>query len=139
MIDKRKVRLMTTLTMYEEKQGREDIKISEYYRKDYVSFHTIATLIWVTLGYVAIWGLIGLGFLGDLQGGGGTGKLVMLGIIAVVGYFVVLGLYGIIGYRYFNKKHADSRSRIRKYNHGLIRLLKTYERENRQNGKNIDA
>ena len=41
MLDERKVKLMTKLAMYEETQGKEDFKISEYYRKDYAGMHTI--------------------------------------------------------------------------------------------------
>ena len=52
MLDERKVKLMTKLAMYEETQGKEDFKISEYYRKDYAGMHTICSVIWVTIGYV---------------------------------------------------------------------------------------
>ena len=37
MLDKEKVKLMTTLAFYEQNEGKEDFKINEYYRKDYVS------------------------------------------------------------------------------------------------------
>ena len=51
MLNESKVKLMTRMAMYESKQGEEDFKISSYYKKDYRSFHTIATIIWVTVGY----------------------------------------------------------------------------------------
>ena len=35
MLDERKVKLMTKLALYEETYGKEDFKISSYYRKDY--------------------------------------------------------------------------------------------------------
>lgn len=35
MLDERKVKLMTQLALYDQTQGKEDFKISEYYRKDY--------------------------------------------------------------------------------------------------------
>ena len=35
MLDERKVKLMTKLALYEETHGKEDFKISSYYRKDY--------------------------------------------------------------------------------------------------------
>ena len=40
MIDEQKVKLMTKLALYEHTQGKEDFKVSEYYRKDYVAAHT---------------------------------------------------------------------------------------------------
>ena len=39
MLDERKVKLMTKLALYEETYGKEDFKISSYYRKDYASLH----------------------------------------------------------------------------------------------------
>lgn len=33
MLDERKVKLMTKLALYEETYGKEDFKISSYYRK----------------------------------------------------------------------------------------------------------
>ena len=49
MLNESKVKLMTRMAMYESKQGEEDFKISSYYKKDYRSFHTIATIIWAML------------------------------------------------------------------------------------------
>ena len=51
MIDKRKVRLMTRAAIYEKKYGEEDIKITDYYQKDYSSLNTWITLIWITVGF----------------------------------------------------------------------------------------
>ena len=49
MLDERKVKLMTKLALYEETHGKEDFKISEYYRKDYVGLHSICSFLWVTV------------------------------------------------------------------------------------------
>ena len=41
MLDERKVKLMTQLALYDQTQGKEDFKISEYYRKDYAGVHIL--------------------------------------------------------------------------------------------------
>ena len=56
------------MAMYESKQGEEDFKISSYYKKDYRSFHTIATIIWVTVGYAVAVGIGVIAFLDELMG-----------------------------------------------------------------------
>ena len=48
MLDRSKVKLMTKLALYEQTQGKEDFKISEYYRKDY----TFNLLIFVGYGWI---------------------------------------------------------------------------------------
>ena len=54
MLDERKVKLMTQLALYDQTQGKEDFKISEYYRKDYAGVHILYTVLWVTIGYIAV-------------------------------------------------------------------------------------
>ena len=65
MLNESKVKLMTRMAMYESKQGEEDFKISSYYKKDYRSFHTIATIIWVTVGYAVAVGIGVIAFLDE--------------------------------------------------------------------------
>ena len=57
MLDERKVKLMTQLALYDQTQGKEDFKISEYYRKDYAGVHILYTVLWVTIGYIAAWAI----------------------------------------------------------------------------------
>ena len=57
MLDEKKVKLMTRLAFYEQTQGKEDFKVSAYYRKDYASMHGICSFLWVTFGYACVVGL----------------------------------------------------------------------------------
>ena len=63
MLNEDKVKLMTRMAMYESKEGAEDFKISSYYRKDYSSFHTIITIILVTIGYMIAVGVGAVAFM----------------------------------------------------------------------------
>ena len=127
MLDKQKVKLMTELAFYEQNQGKEDFKINEYYRKDYVSFHTLCSILWITLGYVCVIGLIVFAALDLIVSIVSKSTIIMMGIMVVVGYFVVVILYAIVASRFFNKKHRAARQRMKIYNHNLTRLLKMYE------------
>ena len=57
MINNEKVKLMTKLAIY-EKNNEEDIKLSKYYKVDYVKHNILKTLITVTIAYVCILALI---------------------------------------------------------------------------------
>ncbi len=132
MLDTRKIKIMTELALYEQTQGKQDFKISAYYRKDYSSFHMIATILWVTFGYICVVGLAAMGLLNMLMEDMSGGMLVFLIILAVVGYVVVVILYAIISSHIFNKKHKEARQRVKRYNHNLTKLLKLYERESEE-------
>ena len=131
MLDEKKVKLMTRLAFYEQTQGKEDFKVSAYYRKDYASLHTICSIIWVTVGYICAVGLIFLAGMDNFLSSMSFGMMfLMLGILVLV-YLFLLILYGVIASHIFNKKHRESRQRVKKYNHDLTRLLKLYERDKR--------
>lgn len=131
MLDERKVKLMTKLALYDQTQGKEDFKISEYYRKDYAGMHVIFSVLWVTVGYVIAGALVMLAGMDSLMEQMSTGLIVTLGGIAIIGYVAVLVLYIIVTSHVYNKKHQDARQRVKKYNHTLTKLLKIYEKESK--------
>ncbi len=129
MLDKNKVKLMTRLALYEETQGKQDFKISEYYRTDYVGFHMLCTFLWTTAGYILAVALIALATMEVLIANLTGMMLIALGGAVVVGYVVVITIFLVIANRLYNEKHKQARHRVKQYNHDLIRLLRMYERE----------
>lgn len=93
MLNESKVKLMTRMAMYESKQGEEDFKISSYYKKDYRSFHTIATIIWVTVGYAVAVGIGVIAFLDELMKNLNMQFLVMLAAAVIVDIWYLLFLW----------------------------------------------
>ena len=131
MLDKQKVKLMTDLAIYEQNQGKEDLKINEYYRKDYAELHTICSIIWVTLGYAGVVGLFGLAVLDYLLLNISKTLIITLGLEIIGGYFAVLIVYSLVAQYLFRQKHKEARERIKFYNNDLTKLLKMYEKEKR--------
>lgn len=131
MLDERKVMLMTRLALYEQTQGKEDFKISEYYRKDYAGMHMLFSFFWVTIGYACVVALVVLAGLQPLLDKMSMQLLVILGVVVIVGYLALVIIYLIVTGHIYNKKHRDARQRVKRYNHDLLRLLKMYEKENR--------
>ena len=130
MLNESKVKLMTRMAMYESKQGEEDFKISSYYKKDYRSFHTIATIIWVTVGYAVAVGIGVIAFLDELMGNLNMQFLVILAAV-IIGYLVLVIFYGIVASHFYGTKHEKARKRVKQFNHDLTRLNRMYEREKR--------
>lgn len=120
---------MTRMAIYEKKYAEEDLKIVGYYKKDYSSFKTWITLIWITVGYI----LAGALFLmcnadGILE----KITLLKLGILAGIaagGYLALIIIYAIGASRYYKKKHTMAKQRVKKYYRDLSRLEKMYKKE----------
>ena len=129
MLDERKVRLMTRMALYEEQQGREDLKISAYYRKDYISLHTLATILWVTVGYVCLIGLLGISVFDTLMEKMSIGMMCIMAIVIVTAYLTIVISYAVYTYVTCNNRHKEARARVKLYNHDLARLLNLYKKK----------
>ena len=130
MINERKVKLMTRMASYEQGKGKVDLKISAYYRKDYVSIHRLYTFFWVTIGYILALALVFMAGLEKWMDKMSMELFITVAAVIVVGYIALLIFNIIVSNRVYNRKHQDARMRVKKYNHDLTRLLKFYEREN---------
>jgi len=131
MLDKEKVSLMTKLAFYEQTQGKEDFKIDEYYRKDYVGFHMICSMLWITIGYICLAGIVAFAAMDWIIVNMSKNLIIMLGITAVVVYLIVIVVYAFISNYIFDYKHKGARQRVKVFHHNLIKLLKMYEKEKR--------
>lgn len=129
MIDEKKVRLMTRMALYEENEGKEDLKVSAYYRKDYASLHTLYSVIWATVGYACLVFLIGVSVFDAMMEAMSMGLLVMIALAVLAGYFLVVTVYAVYSYTLYNRKHQEARRRVKGYNHSLVRLLRIYKKE----------
>lgn len=51
MLNEKKIRLMNKLALYEEKEGRNDLRLNHYYKTDYIRFQLSKSLLSVTIGF----------------------------------------------------------------------------------------
>lgn len=114
MLNKEKIILMTAISIYEEKDGRNDLSINGYFRGDYICFEVLKGAICGTIAFVMMFLMYMLydleTFMVDfykmdivLFARGVLGKYVLfVALYMVVSYFVAL-------YRYRkSKKHVDN-------------------------------
>ena len=129
MVNTRKVRLMTKLAVYEKKEGKEDIKLGKYFRRDFVRLKVLHNLVAVTIGYLLVLAMIvaykmeylikeavNLDYVG-------MGKLI-LGI-----YIIVVTIYimaAMVGYSLY---YDYSRKKLAKYFRMLRKLRSMYQEE----------
>ena len=130
MLDEKRVRRMTRLASYESKEGKKDIEISMYFKKDYIGLNHIKSLVWVTIGYVLLVALMGITFLELLMENFSIGRLIVIVAIVLVLYIVLMVSYGIWTKKFYRRKHDEARERVKRYCHHLLMLEKLYEKEN---------
>jgi hypothetical protein len=132
MLDSKKVRLMTELAHYETEEGKEDLKISRYYRSDYIGIGLLKNLLLVTLGYILLWGLLiayNLDFLLD-----NLHKLNFSFVIVemVAGYIVVVMIYSTITYAMRFSRYLKAKRSVQEYYDKLDELTRFYGKSKRK-------
>lgn len=136
MLNNRKVRLMTRLAMYEQKEGKEDIRLSKYFRTDYVRLQVLKSVVALTVGYLLLLLLLVVyrseyliqnAVVLDYQG-------MVLRYAGI--YVIVLAIYCsmvMIGYMF---QYRSSRKKLAKYFRMLRRLRCIYREED---GERMDG
>ena len=131
MINEEKVILMTQASLYENKEKKRNLKITRYFRHDYISVQLLAGWFFVTLCFLlaaVLWGAchMHMEYLMenlhkmDIQG---FGLLVLaFYVVTVVVYLSVL--YGVSSYRYSRAKRSVS-----EYMQTLQKISDIYEKE----------
>lgn len=123
MLNNEKIRVMTKLALYEQKEGKEDIKMSKYYRTDYVRFEVLKTVVNITIGYALILIMIGIYKAEYLISNAVTLNFPRIGQYILGFYIIIMTIYvvsSIIGY---SLKYDKSRKALGKYYKVLKRLL----------------
>lgn len=128
MVNNRKVRLMTRLAIYEEGEGKEDIRLGKYFRRDFVRLQLFKNIIAVTVGYlllVALYMAYKLEFLISeavkLDYAAMGRRLLALYLIILVVYIAGSLVFSVL---YYNA----SRKKLAKY-FRMLRLMRSFYRE----------
>lgn len=129
MLDERRIRRMARLASYESKEGKSDIAISMYFRKDYVSVNTLKTFLWVTIGYVILVALVLLGMLESLMESVTITKVILIMAAIIVGYILIMIIYGTVAKKMYRNQHEDARERVKLFCRDLMALERLYEKE----------
>lgn len=129
MLDKKRIRLMVRIASYEKTNAKQDQKISSYYKKDYISLNTWITILWVTVGYAIVIGLMAISGMDVLFENLTTMKLLMLLGLVIIGYIIVLVIYGVCASNYYKTKHNRAKQRVKRYYRDLSQLGKYGKKE----------
>lgn len=129
MLNEERVKHMIKLADYETKGGKEEQKISSYYKKDYISMNIMWTLLWMTVAYGLVIGTVWLA-LRELVTVDLTRMQVLSLVILIASIYIALFItYMIAAKRYYKKRHARAYYRVKKFKENLMILEEMYEKE----------
>lgn len=129
MLNEKRIRLMTELARYEEKEGKEELRIARYYRSDYLGIALFKNFIFASIGYAVMLLLIASYFSEYLLDNIHKMNLVLLLVIIVGGYIITLTIYSVVTYTIYSLKYSRAQRGVKAFGQKLEELEHLYEKD----------
>lgn len=129
MLNEERIRLMTKLASYEEREGKENMPIKQYYRKDYVSYEMIKTFLTSTISFGILflcWMIYKMEELTELLS---SQELPALGISILIWYILFVVVYQVIAYVVYTRRYKKAAASVKEYYSILKKVQKLQEKE----------
>lgn len=129
MLNEKKIRLMTKLALFEEKEGKEELKLDRYYRIDYIRYQVLKSIVCLTVGYLLILMLILL-----YQSEHILDTLPLLDYKTIGIYVLIIYLFLVVFYSFITGivsyfRYDRARKKMRSYKKNLKALRLFYKEE----------
>lgn len=129
MLNNSKIRLMTKLAIFENKEGKEDIRLSKYYKTDYVRFQVLKSAISATIGYALLLLMIFLYQFEFIIKNAVTLDYITIGTYILGFYIMIITVSVLATFVGFSMKYDKSRKKLTRYYKLLKRLNRLYKEE----------
>lgn len=126
MLNEERVILMTRMASYEKGEGKENVKIGNYFRSDYITAQVLKSVICAIISFLIVFALyIFYHFETFMQ------ELYKMDLVAfakdvlIIFFAVVMG-YGLLTYMVCTWRYAKARKSLKSYYNNLKKLNSLY-------------
>lgn len=127
MINEDKVILMTQMASYEEHEGRENMKIANYFRSDYIALQVLKSILCATIAFGLIMALCVFYDFEIIMQDIYKMDLVSFAKTILIYYGVMVVVYGVISYIVCACRYSKARKSLKLYYKNLKKLYSLYE------------
>ncbi len=131
MLNTDRIKLMTRLGAYEERQGKEVLPVVTYFKNDYIIKNMIWTAITTTIAFLLVmvlWVVFRFEFYLEHLA---QMNLILLALRVVIFYAAALILSEVAAYFVFDYKYRRARKLLKPYAKGLKELEELYKKEDK--------
>lgn len=129
MLNEERICIMTRMASYEAGEGKEDMPVKQYYRKDYVSYQMIRTLISSTISFGILFLFWGMYSMEKIMQKLTEMDLVQFGISILIKYVIFVVVYEAITVIVYNRKYTRATTGVKKYHADIKKVIKLQEKE----------
>lgn len=132
MISKERVRHMTKLAVFEEREGKKYRKMTQYFRRDYVGLELMKSFLSGTIAFAILFGAWLLCGIENFMENINDMDLVAFGTETLIQYLVFMAVYLIVTYVVYHTRYTRGRRKIKLFYNRLRKVSRLYESESRQ-------
>ena len=136
MISRERVRHMTRLAEYENREGETYKKVTQYFRRDYVAMELIKSFITGTIAFCLILLMYLLYEMENLAEQINSMDIMGFGIGIIIWYLVFIALYLFATYVIYNIRYSKGRKHLKIFYGRLKKISSLYLDE--EKNQNID-
>lgn len=123
-MDEQRIWKMCRLALFEQEEGKKELAIASYYRRDYVGLGLLSNFVQVTVAYLLILAAVVVLKLDYLMTNFDKLDYVSIAAALIAGYLLFIGLYSVLVFTLRRLKYLRARKKVRDY---YIRLNELYE------------
>ena len=132
MLNESRIKLMTKMASFEAGEGKKSMAIGTYFKGNYIWKEVIKSIIYGTLAFFIVVGLLVAYDLESLLSDIYKMDLLDVGKTIAFNYLKFILAYGIITYIVFSLRYTKARHNLRAYYNNLRRLSSMYKKEDRE-------
>ena len=126
MLNEERVILMTKMASYEEKEGKKNVSIGNYFRSDYIAIQMLKSIVCATVAFVAVFAMYIFydleTFMQDIY----RMDLIAFAKNVLIYYGVTLVVYGLISYIIYSYRYSKAKKSLKAYYQNLKKLNSLY-------------
>lgn len=126
MLNEERVILMTQMASYENGEGRENVKIGNYFRSDYIAVQVLKSIICGTIAYALGFGLYVMYNLETLLQDLYKMDLIAFAKNILIYYIILVVAYSVLTYIVCTYRYAKAKRNLKRYYHNLKKLGDLY-------------
>ena len=127
MLNEERVILMTRMAAYEKGEGRENVKIGNYFRSDYLAIQLLKAVVCAALVFVLVFGFYILYHFENFMEEIYDMDLIAFAQNVLIYFGATIVGYGVATYFACSWKYAQAKKSLKCYYHNLKKLNSLYQ------------
>ncbi len=126
MLNEERIILMARMASYEKGEGRENVKIGNYFRSDYIAAQVLKSVICAVIAFLLIFALYIVYNFEPLMENLYEMDLMAFARDVLIYFFATVASYGVITYLVSTWRYAKAKKSLRCYYNNLKKLNSLY-------------